>query len=79
MRTISLVFVLLTGCTTMPSVVKVPVVTPCKINMPERPDMSAYKVTPGDSTARKAAKLAARELALKEYALKLEAEASACR
>lgn len=74
------ILLLLTGCASIPNpeIIKVPVTTPCEIKMPEKPDLSAYNASPEDSTARKAAKLISRELALREYVIKLEAEAKAC-
>lgn len=75
-----LLSVFLSGCATFqePSVVKVPVTTPCKIAMPDKPEMSAYKIEKGDTVDRKAAKLAARELAWRDYILRLETESRVC-
>lgn len=79
-RTSLILAVLLGGCASIPNpeIIKVPVTTPCEIRMPEKPDLSVYNASPEDSVARKAAKLIARELALREYVIKLESEAKAC-
>lgn len=71
---------LLTGCAGIPNpeVIRVPITTPCEIRMPAKPDLSPYRASPEDSTARKTAKLIARELALKQYLIELETEARAC-
>ena len=81
MKTSLILAVLLSGCASIPNpeIIHVPVTTPCKVNLPEKPDLSAYRASPEDSTARKAAKLIARELALKEYVIKLETEAGVCK
>lgn len=72
--------VLLSGCASIPNpqITQVPATTPCKVNLPPKPDLSAYRASPEDSTTRKSAKLIARELELKKYAIRLEAEAKAC-
>lgn len=71
---------LLAGCATFnqPEIVKVPVMTSCKIQMPEKPDLTPYRIQNGDTVDRKAAKLAARELAWRDYLLRLETEARVC-
>lgn len=72
--------VFLSGCASIPNpeMAEVPVTTPCKVKLPPKPDLSAYRASPEDSTTRKSAKLIARELELKKYAIRLHTEAGAC-
>lgn len=75
----SIVFVL-AGCASLPTpaIIRVPVVTPCKISAVERPDTQVYKAMKSDSITVLVGKLAAREIMLKEYILKLEAGVKSC-